>query len=131
VWTICCFSSLKYPERFRGPDGLPFDGYRGSFPWIKRPGPKADHLPPSTGEIKSEWDNCRSGFRLLLSNRPTFVAEINVCVFSFGIDSYNLFSVIVDVVVWVLKDVTRLLQLRCLGRRNILLNSCKFLQRTD
>jgi len=40
---------------------------------------------------------------VFLSNRPTFVTEITVFVFSFGIDSYNLYSVIVDVVVGVLR----------------------------
>ena len=55
VWTKCCFSSLKYPEWFWGPDSLLFDEYRGSFPQIKRPGRETDHLSPSVAEVKNYW----------------------------------------------------------------------------
>jgi hypothetical protein len=29
-------------------------GYRGSFPWIKRPGHEVDHSPPSNAEVNNE-----------------------------------------------------------------------------
>jgi hypothetical protein len=27
----------------------------GSFPWVKRPGPKADHSPPTSVEVEKMW----------------------------------------------------------------------------
>jgi hypothetical protein len=31
-------------------------GTRYSFPGVKRPGPEADHSPPSSSEVKNEWN---------------------------------------------------------------------------
>jgi hypothetical protein len=44
-----------YPELLWGPPSLLPNGYQGLFPWgVKRPGREADHLPPSSAEVK-EW----------------------------------------------------------------------------
>ena len=45
------FSSVTLPYRLRGPSSLLFNGYRGSFPGVKRPGREADHSPPSSVEV--------------------------------------------------------------------------------
>ena len=44
------FSSPKRPDRFWGSPSLLFNGYRGSFQGIKRPG-----RDQSTAEVKDEW----------------------------------------------------------------------------
>jgi hypothetical protein len=36
--------------------GALFNGYRGSFPGLKRPGREVAHCPPSSAEVKSEWN---------------------------------------------------------------------------
>jgi hypothetical protein len=40
------------PERPWGPPNLLYDGYRVSFPGVKRPGRGVDHPPPSSAEVK-------------------------------------------------------------------------------
>jgi hypothetical protein len=47
------FSSPQRPDRLWGPPSLLFNGYRGSFPGVKQPGPEADHSPPSSTEVKN------------------------------------------------------------------------------
>jgi hypothetical protein len=47
---------LFYPQRpdwLWGPPNLLFNGYRGSFPGLKRPGLEADHSPPSSADVKN------------------------------------------------------------------------------
>ena len=46
--------SENRPDRHLGPSSLPFNGYRCSFPWVKRPGRELDHLPAFNAEVKSE-----------------------------------------------------------------------------
>jgi hypothetical protein len=40
------------PDRPWGPASLLYDGYRVSFPGVKRPGLGVDHPPPSSAEVK-------------------------------------------------------------------------------
>jgi hypothetical protein len=40
------------PDRPWGPPSLLYNGYRGSFPGVKRPGHGVDHPPPSSAEVK-------------------------------------------------------------------------------
>jgi hypothetical protein len=49
------FSSPKRPDRLWGPRSLLLNGYRGSFPGVKRPGSEVDHLPPFSAEIRNGW----------------------------------------------------------------------------
>jgi hypothetical protein len=46
------FSSSPRPDRLWGPPSLPSNGYRGSFPSVKRPVREADRSPPSSAEVK-------------------------------------------------------------------------------
>jgi hypothetical protein len=48
------FSSPKRPDGLWGPPSLLFNGYRGFFPGVKRPGRQINHSPPSSAEIKNE-----------------------------------------------------------------------------
>jgi hypothetical protein len=45
-------SSPKCPVRLLGPNG-----YRCSFPGVKRPGREVNHLPPSSAEVKNVWSH--------------------------------------------------------------------------
>jgi hypothetical protein len=47
------------PDQLRGPPSLLFNGCRGSFLGVKRPGFEVDHSSPSSAEVKSEW-SCTS-----------------------------------------------------------------------
>ena len=40
------------PDQPWGPPSLLYNGYRLSFPGVKRPGRGVDHLPPSSAEVK-------------------------------------------------------------------------------
>ena len=42
------------PDRPWGPPSLLYNGYRVSFPGVKRPGRGADHPPPSSAEVEGE-----------------------------------------------------------------------------
>jgi hypothetical protein len=42
----------KFPGRLWGPPNLLFNGYRASFPGIKRPGREVKHSSPSIAEVK-------------------------------------------------------------------------------
>ena len=44
------FPPFRYAQTGSG-----VNGYRGSFSWVKRPGREADHLFPSSCEVKREW----------------------------------------------------------------------------
>jgi hypothetical protein len=47
-------SSPRRPNRLWGPPSLLSNGYRWRFPpGVKRPGREADHLPPSSAEVKN------------------------------------------------------------------------------
>jgi hypothetical protein len=49
------FSSLRLPDRFWAhPTFYPM-GTDSFFPGVKRPRPEADHLPPSSAEVKKTW----------------------------------------------------------------------------
>ena len=41
-----------HPDRPLGPPSLLYNGYRVSFPGIKRTGRGVDHLPPTSAEVK-------------------------------------------------------------------------------
>jgi len=41
-----------HPDWPWGPPSLPYNGYRVSFPGVKRPGCGIDHPPPSSAEVK-------------------------------------------------------------------------------
>jgi hypothetical protein len=49
------------PDWDWGPHRLLYDGYRVSFPGIKRPGRGVDHPPPSNAEVKErvELNSCK------------------------------------------------------------------------
>jgi len=52
-WGWEFFSSLPPPDRLWSPPSFPSNGYQGLFPWGWRGrGPKADHSPPSSTEVK-------------------------------------------------------------------------------
>jgi hypothetical protein len=53
--SIIVFSSRR-PDRLWGPRSLLFSGYRGDVsPGLKRQGREADHLPPTSAEVKKLW----------------------------------------------------------------------------
>jgi len=43
------------PPRVPPPPHLILDGYRGSFPGLRRQWRDADHTQPSSAEVKNEW----------------------------------------------------------------------------
>ena len=47
-------SSPKRPNQLCSPPTLPFNGYKGSFPVLKRAGLKVNHSPLSGAEFKNE-----------------------------------------------------------------------------
>jgi hypothetical protein len=49
------FSSPKCPEGLLRPSSLLSNGYRGSFPGLKRSGRNVDHSHPSNAEVRNEW----------------------------------------------------------------------------
>lgn len=53
------FSSSSRPDRLWDPLRLLFNGWRCSFPRVKRLGREADHSSPSSAEIKNLW-SCTS-----------------------------------------------------------------------
>jgi len=48
-------SSPKRSDRLWGPSSLPTNGYRDSFPGIKRPESEVHHSPSSRAESENEW----------------------------------------------------------------------------
>jgi hypothetical protein len=50
-------SSLISPDRLSGPPTFIFSGYRGSFAGTKRPECEVNHSPPSSTQVKKQW-NC-------------------------------------------------------------------------
>jgi hypothetical protein len=42
-------------DSLRGPHSLPFDGYRGPFPGVERPGREVGGSPLSSAEVKNKW----------------------------------------------------------------------------
>jgi hypothetical protein len=40
---------------FTSPPNLLYNGYRGSFPEVKRPWREAEHSPPTSAEVKKMW----------------------------------------------------------------------------
>ena len=49
------FFPPKRPDWLWDPPSLPFNGYGGSFPGVKRPGSDANHLRPSCVDVDNEW----------------------------------------------------------------------------
>jgi hypothetical protein len=49
------FSSLQRPDRPWGPTTFYPMGTAGSLPGVKRPAREADHLPPTSTEVKKTW----------------------------------------------------------------------------
>jgi hypothetical protein len=47
---------LKGPDRLWGPSSLLFSGYRRSLQRIKRPARAVNYSPPSSAELKNEWN---------------------------------------------------------------------------
>ena len=47
--------SPKRPHRLWRPPSLLFNGYRASFPVVKRPGRETDHSPPYNTEVQNVW----------------------------------------------------------------------------
>ena len=43
------------PDQFWGTPSVIFNGHRGPSPGVKRPGPEADHSPPSRVEFNNKW----------------------------------------------------------------------------
>jgi hypothetical protein len=50
------FSSPKHPDQLWIPPSLLLNDYLGSFLEVKQPGHEMDHSPPTSAEIKNEWD---------------------------------------------------------------------------
>jgi len=50
------FSSPKHPDQLWIPTKLLCNYYLGSFLELKQPGHEIDRLPPTTAEIKNEWN---------------------------------------------------------------------------
>jgi hypothetical protein len=50
-------SSPKHSIWLWGPPSALYNHYWGSFPWVKRPGCKITHSPPSSVNVKSEWSH--------------------------------------------------------------------------
>jgi hypothetical protein len=50
---LCC--SPTRPDRLWDPPILLYNGYRGSFQGLKRPGREVNHPPPSSAAVKNEW----------------------------------------------------------------------------
>jgi hypothetical protein len=49
------FTSPCRPDRLWGSPNLLKNGYRGSFPGVKRHEREADHSPPTSAEVKKMW----------------------------------------------------------------------------
>jgi hypothetical protein len=49
------FTSPCRPDRLRGPPNFLYNGYRCSFPVVKRPGREAGNSPPAGAEVKKMW----------------------------------------------------------------------------
>jgi len=49
------FSLPPRPEWFLGPPSPVTNGYRGSFPEVKRLEREADYSPPSSAEVNKAW----------------------------------------------------------------------------
>jgi hypothetical protein len=50
------FCSPQRPDRLWGPSSLLPNGYQGPFPpGVQRLGREADHLPPTSAEVKKPW----------------------------------------------------------------------------
>jgi hypothetical protein len=49
------FSSPQRPDRLWGPPNLLFYGYRCSLPGVYWPGREADHLPPTSVDVKETY----------------------------------------------------------------------------
>jgi len=55
VWVRGFFLHQKYSHWFWGPEGLLSNGYRVTFPEIRRSGRDVRHLTTSSVDLKNEW----------------------------------------------------------------------------
>ena len=49
------FHCVYNTDRLWGPNSIFLDGYRGSFPGVKRPEPGVGHSPPYSSDVKYEY----------------------------------------------------------------------------
>ena len=66
------FCSAQWSERFRCPPSLLVNGYWEPLSGVKRPGNKADYLPPSSPEINNEWSYTSTPTTCLRGKDTTF-----------------------------------------------------------
>jgi hypothetical protein len=71
------YPSPKRPDRLWSPSSLIFNGYRGSYPGVKRPGREVKSSPLFSAKVKSEW-------------RYTYTATI--CLYSVDRENFTFYQ---------------------------------------
>ena len=46
----------NHPDWLHDQPSLLFSGCQGSFSWVKQVGHEVDHSPPSSSEVRNEWN---------------------------------------------------------------------------
>jgi hypothetical protein len=68
-----------HPDRLWEPQSVLYNGYRVSFPELKRPGRSLDHPPPSTVEIEHSYISASAWSQYLLGMlRNTIISYVSV-----------------------------------------------------